>query len=101
MRQLRADVSHRIRHRGPSIFTAWWLRASLGVGFAVIVGLVVGPSVAGWFGADLPRSVLRLSPWDAAERSRTGSPRPATARRRAGTPPDWPRRPRPRARCPV
>ena len=74
MRQLRADVSHRIRHRGPSIFTAWWLRACLGVGFAVIVGLVVGPSVAGRFGTDLPRSVLRLSPWDAAERSPDGLP---------------------------
>jgi cell division protein FtsN len=72
MRHLRADVSHRIRHRGPSIFTAWWLRACLGVGFAVIVGLVVGPSVAGRFGADLPRTVLRLSPWDAAERPSDG-----------------------------
>jgi cell division septation protein DedD len=48
VRQIRADVSHRIRRREPSIFAAWWFRLVLGTGIALALGLAVGPSVAGW-----------------------------------------------------
>ena len=48
MRPLRANVSYRMRRRRPSIFSARWFRLLLGGGFAIIVGLVLGPLVAGW-----------------------------------------------------
>lgn len=47
MRQLRPDVSHRMKRR-PSIFTAPWFRAVLGVGVAIILGLLLGPPMASW-----------------------------------------------------
>jgi len=72
MRRVRADVSHQIRPPGPSIFSTRWFRRCLGLGLVLVVALAVGPSVAGWFGADLPGSVFRLSPW--------GSGDPATAK---------------------
>lgn len=46
MRHLKTDVSHRMRRR-PSIFSALWFRAILGVGLVVIGGLALGPSLAG------------------------------------------------------
>src|SRR5215831_10322063 len=67
MRRFKADVSHRIRPRSPSIFAAMWFRTCLGIGLAVVVGLVLGLPIAGRLGADLPHSVLRLSPWGATE----------------------------------
>jgi cell division septation protein DedD len=67
MRRFKADVSHRIRPKSPSIFTAVWFRTCLGIGLAVVVGLVLGLPIAGRLGADLPQSVLRLSPWGATE----------------------------------
>ena len=47
MRHLKTDVSHRMRRR-PSIFTAPWFRLILGAGVVVILGLLLGPPVAGW-----------------------------------------------------
>lgn len=47
MRHLKTDVSHRMRRR-PSIFTARWFRLLLGAGVVVILGLLLGPPVAGW-----------------------------------------------------
>ena len=60
MRPLRANVSHRMRRRRPSIFSARWFRLLLGGGLAIIAGLVLGPPVAGWLlvpraGAPVPR----------------------------------------------
>lgn len=60
MRPLRANVSYRMRRRRPSIFSARWFRLLLGGGLAIIVGLVLGPPVAGWLfvpraGAPVPR----------------------------------------------
>jgi cell division protein FtsN len=51
MRHLKADVSHRIKRR-PSIFTARWFQVTFGLGIIAIVGLLVGPSVAGWLRGD-------------------------------------------------
>jgi cell division septation protein DedD len=62
MRRVRTDVSHRIR-RQSSIFAAWWFRALLGLGLGVIVILLVGPWIAGRFGAEFPRSLSPLLPW--------------------------------------
>lgn len=63
MKRLKPDVSHRIRPRAPSIFSAGWFRLLLGSGIAVVLGLVVGPSIADWLGTDLPRSVRLVAPW--------------------------------------
>jgi cell division protein FtsN len=68
MRRVRPDVSHRIR-RQPSIFSVRWFRIALGVGVALAVALLVGPSVASWFGGDLPRSLFLLAPWGGAHKS--------------------------------
>ena len=70
MRHLKADVSHRIRRR-PSIFGVWWFRLLLAVGLVVIVGLVVGPPVAGWFwsGVTPPPATVVIPPPLAAPRS--------------------------------
>jgi cell division septation protein DedD len=48
MRHFKTDVSHRIRRRRPSIFTARWFRLVLGSGIVVIMGLAVGPPVLAW-----------------------------------------------------
>ena len=71
MRRVRPDVSHRIR-RQPSIFSVRWFRIALGVGVTLVLALLVGPSVAGWFGGDSPRSLFLLAPWSASEK--TASP---------------------------
>lgn len=63
MKRLKPDVSHRIRPRAPSIFSAGWFRLLLGSGIAVVLGLLVGPSIADWLGTDLPRSVRLVAPW--------------------------------------
>jgi cell division protein FtsN len=65
MRRVRSDGSRRIR-RPPSIFSARWFRICLGAGVAVVVVLLMGPWVAGWFGSDLPRSLFLLAPWSTA-----------------------------------
>jgi cell division protein FtsN len=62
MRRIRSDVSHRVR-RQPSIFGAAWFRGLLGAGLVMIVALVIAPSVAGWFGSELPQSLFPLLPW--------------------------------------
>ena len=62
MRRVRPDVSHRIR-RQPSIFSVLWFRIALGVGVALVLALLVGPSLSSWFGADPPRSLFLLVPW--------------------------------------
>jgi cell division septation protein DedD len=51
MRHLKTDVSHRMKRR-PSIFTALWFRAVLGLGVVVILGLLLGPSLTGWVRGD-------------------------------------------------
>jgi cell division protein FtsN len=61
-------VSHRIR-RQPSIFSAGWFRLCLGAGVIVVLALLVGPWVAGWFGGDLPRSLFLLAPWRSESRT--------------------------------
>jgi cell division protein FtsN len=65
MRRVRSDVSHRVR-RQPSIFSARWFRVFLGAGVALVLALLLGPWVAGWFGSDLPRSLFLLVPWSTA-----------------------------------
>jgi cell division protein FtsN len=82
MRRVRPDVSHRIR-RQPSIFSVRWFRIALGVGVALAVALLVGPSVASWFGSDLPRSLFLLAPWGGAHKSaqaRAPEPEPRPSR---------------------
>lgn len=83
MRRVRPDVSHRIR-RQPSIFSVRWFRIALGVGVAFVLALLVGPSVAGWFGSDLPRSLFLLVPWSTsaktAQPSAPAAPEPVTPR---------------------
>jgi cell division septation protein DedD len=81
VRQIRADVSHRIRRREPSIFSAWWFRLMLGTGVALVLGLAVGPSLAGWLrGAPAP------APVSVPAASVAPAPRPETASPLAGTP---------------
>jgi cell division septation protein DedD len=53
MKRLKADLSHRMRRRELSIFDAWWFRLVLGTGVAIVLGLAVGPPVAGWFRHEL------------------------------------------------
>jgi cell division protein FtsN len=80
MRRVRSDVSHRIRRR-PSIFAARWFRVALGVGVLLVVALLVGPSVAGWFGGDLPRSLSSFVPWGGSSKTvQSRSPEPAAPR---------------------
>lgn len=86
MRRLKSDVSHRIRPRGPSIFREGWLRLLLGAGAAVILGLMIGPSVASWFGADLPRVVWLLPPWGREEETKLAPPEAARIERGPETP---------------
>jgi cell division protein FtsN len=73
MRRIRTDVSHRVRRR-PSIFSARWFRALLGAGVALVLVLLIGPWVAGWFGSDLPRSLFLLAPWSAADKAPPSGP---------------------------
>ena len=63
MRRVRSDVSHRIRRR-PSIFSTPWFRIAFGVGVLLVVALLVGPSVASWFGGDLPRGHVAIEVLD-------------------------------------
>ncbi|HSE96158.1 MAG TPA: SPOR domain-containing protein, partial [Methylomirabilota bacterium] len=53
MKRLKADLSHRMRRRELSVFDAWWFRLVLGTGVAIVLGLAVGPPVAGWFRSEL------------------------------------------------
>jgi cell division protein FtsN len=93
-------VSHRIR-RQPSIFSVRWFRIALGVGVALVLALLFGPSVAGWFGSDLPRSLFLLAPWGAPEKSeKTAQSRasePVTSRPSLTTPAPSPLDPGPAA----
>jgi cell division septation protein DedD len=73
MRRVRPDVSHRIR-RQPSIFSVQWFRIALGAGVALVIALLVGPSVAGWFGGDLPKSLFLLAPWGGPEKTAQARP---------------------------
>ncbi len=73
MRRVKSDVSHRVR-RQPSIFSARWFRVFLGVGVALVLALLVGPWIAGWFGSDLPRSLFLLAPWSTAEKAPPSRP---------------------------
>lgn len=61
MRRVKPDVSHRIR-RQPSIFSVRWFRIALGLGLVLVLALLVGPSVTGWFRGDLPNSAFLLVP---------------------------------------
>jgi cell division protein FtsN len=89
MRRVRSDVSHRIRRR-PSIFSTRWFRVALGVGVLLVVALLVGPSVASWFGGDLPRSLSSFVPWGGSAKTvqsaRTPDPVTATPRPAAPAP---------------
>jgi cell division septation protein DedD len=80
MQGVRSDPSRRGR-RQPSIFNARWFRVALGVGVAVVLALLVGPSLAGWFEGDLPRSVFLLAPWSTADETpAAGEPEPVAQR---------------------
>lgn len=68
MRRVKPDVSHRIR-RQPSIFSVLWFRIALGVGVALVLALLVGPSVSRWFGGDLPRSLFLLVPGGGSQKT--------------------------------
>jgi cell division protein FtsN len=86
MRRVRPDVSHRIR-RQPSIFSVRWFRIALGSGVALVIALLVGPSVAGWFGGDLPKSLFLLAPWGGPEKTAQARPsEPTMARPRLSSP---------------
>jgi cell division septation protein DedD len=79
MRQVRADVSHRIR-RPASVFAAWWFRGVLAGGIAVLVLLLVGPWIVGWSGTELPHSLRRVLPWGGGdERAAATGPSAAPA----------------------
>ena len=80
MRRVRPDVSHRIR-RQPSIFSVRWFRMALGAGVVLAIALLVGPSVAGWFGGDLPKSLFLLAPWGGPEKSAQARPSAPTMAR--------------------
>lgn len=80
MRRVRSDVSHRIRRR-PSIFSARWFRIALGVGLLLVLGLLVGPSVASWFGGEFPRSLSSFVPWSRSSKTvQSRPPEPVTPR---------------------
>jgi cell division protein FtsN len=87
MRRVRSDVSHRIRRR-PSIFSTRWFRIAFGVGVLLVVALLVGPSVASWFGGDLPRSLSSFVPWGGSTKTvqSARTPDPVTATRRPAAP---------------
>jgi len=83
MRQLRADVSHRMRRRRPSIFSVTWFRLALGAGVAVILGLVLGPAVAAWLRGSagpgpVPLDLAGTSVKSEARTSPTGGAEPAS-----------------------
>ena len=73
MRRVRPDVSHRIR-RQPSIFSVRWFRIALGAGVVLVIALLVGPSVAAWFGGDCPESLFLLVPGGGRRRPRQARP---------------------------
>lgn len=80
MQGVRSDPSRRGR-RQPSIFGARWFRVALGVGGAMVLALLVGPSLAGWFEGDLPQSVFLLAPWSPADETpAAGEPEPVAQR---------------------
>jgi cell division protein FtsN len=68
MRRVKPDVSHRIR-RQPSIFSVLWFRIALGVGVALVLALLVAPSLSKWFGGDLPRSLFLLVPGGGSQKT--------------------------------
>ncbi|HEX2481638.1 MAG TPA: SPOR domain-containing protein [Methylomirabilota bacterium] len=79
MQGVRSDPSR--RGRQPSIFGARWFRVALGVGGAMVLALLVGPSLAGWFEGDLPQSVFLLAPWSPADETpAAGEPEPVAQR---------------------
>src|SRR5262245_52592375 len=80
MRRVRPDVSHRIR-RQPSIFSVRWFRIALGAGVTLAIALLVGPSVAGLFGGDLPKSLFLLAPWGGPEKTAQARPSEPTMAR--------------------
>ena len=88
MRRVRSDVSHRIRRR-PSIFSTRWFRIALGVGVLLVIALLVGPSVASWFGGDLPRSLSSFVPWGGSSKTAQSArpPDPVTAKPVMPSPP--------------
>src|SRR5581483_6592468 len=57
-----------------------WFRGLLGAGGVVVLALLVWPSIAGWFGSEMPRSLVPLLPWSGAM--------PALDGRTAGRPGD-------------
>ncbi len=96
MRRVRPDVSHRIR-RQPSIFSVRWFRIALGAGIVLGLALLVGPSLANWFGSDLPRSLFLLAPWGSSQKTaQARPPEPQVSRPSLSSPgalrPIWPRR---------
>ena len=86
MRRVKPDVSHRIR-RQPSIFSVLWFRIALGVGIALVLALLVGPSLSNWFGSDLPRSLFLLVPGSSSEKTAQARPPEPTASRPSLTSP--------------
>jgi cell division septation protein DedD len=79
MRRLKADVSHRIRRRRPSIFAARWFRLLLGGGVAIVLALLVGPPVTGWLLRDRMQVPVVLEPGIALSRTAPGVSPPAPA----------------------
>jgi cell division septation protein DedD len=78
MKRLKSDISHRIRRRQPSIFAAAWFRLLLAGGVAVVLGLLVGPSLAAWLAGDLPPALRRVAPWHGLTGARPEAPAVAT-----------------------
>jgi cell division septation protein DedD len=66
MRRLKTDVSHRMRRRAWRTLTTGWVGLFLGSGAAVILGLALGPSLAGWVdGSGAMRALTREPTEDA------------------------------------